>query len=203
MSLARRLTQLYVGLLLYGLAGALQVRAGLGLDPWNALHQGLARLTGIPIGIVLIGVGLVVLLAWIPLRQRPGLGTLSNVVLVGLAMDGALAVLPDGAALGVRVGELVAGIVLLAVATGLYIGADLGPGPRDGLMTGLARRTGRPVGVIRAAIELSVLAIGWLLGGTVGFGTVGYALAIGPLVQVSLRAFAPRAVSTDEPLAVG
>lgn len=189
-----RLIQLYIGLLLYGLGAALQVRAGLGLDPWDAFHQGLAGHVGLAIGTVLILVGALVLLAWIPLRQRPGLGTLSNVVLIGVSLNISLQLLPRVHGLGWRIGLLVLGILLGGVATGMYIGANYGPGPRDGLMTGLARRTGRSIRLVRTCIEVTVLAAGWLLGGTVGVGTVMYALAIGPLAQLFLPVFA-----TDRP----
>ncbi|MGW3650575.1 membrane protein YczE [Streptomyces sp. NPDC000878] len=188
--LGRRLVQLYAGLALYGASSALLVESGLGLEPWGVLHQGLAKLTGLTIGVVSIFVGAAVLLLWIPLRQRPGLGTVSNVFVVGLAMDGTLALVPDAHALTARVPLLVAGIVLNGVATGLYIAASLGPGPRDGLMTGLHRRTGRSIRLVRTAIELAVVATGFALGGTVGIGTVLYAVAIGPLAQLFLRVFA-------------
>ncbi|MFF4754235.1 membrane protein YczE [Streptomyces sp. NPDC002514] len=188
--LGRRLVQLYVGLALYGASSALLVAAGLGLEPWNVLHQGLARLTGLTIGVVSIAVGAAVLLLWIPLRQRPGLGTVSNVVAVGLAMDGTLALVPEPRTLAVRIPLMLAGIVLNGAATGLYIAARLGPGPRDGLMTGLHRRTGRSIGLMRTAIEVAVVVTGSALGGTVGVGTFLYALSIGPLAQVFLRVFA-------------
>ena len=185
----RRLSQLYIGLLLYGLAAALQVRSGLGLDPWDVFHQGLAKHVGLAIGTLVIIVGAAVLLLWIPLRQRPGLGTVSNVVLIGLALNWSLQLLPAHAALGWRITDLVVGVLLCGVATGMYIGARFGPGPRDGLMTGLARRTGGSIRLVRTAIEVSVLAAGWLLGGTVGIGTVLFALAIGPLAQIFLPLF--------------
>ncbi|MFI2712597.1 YitT family protein [Micromonospora sp. NPDC018662] len=188
---ARRLTQLYAGLVLYGLSMALMVRSGLGLDPWDVFHQGLARQTGLSFGTVTIAVGAVVLLLWIPLRQRPGLGTISNVVVIGLVVDGTLTVLPPGEGLPVRAALLVVGIVANGAATGLYLGAGLGPGPRDGLMTGLvARRPRLSLRLVRTAIEVTVLALGWLLGGTVGLGTVAYALAIGPLAQFFIPIFA-------------
>jgi len=190
--LLRRLVQLYIGLLIYGLAGALQVRSGLGLDPWDVFHQGIAKRTHLSFGTVVIIVGAAVLLLWIPLRQWPGLGTVSNAVLIGVAMNVALQLLPTPHALGVRVAELVGAIVLCGIATGMYIGASFGPGPRDGLMTGLARRSGRSIRLTRTLIELSVLSVGWLLGGTVGIGPVAYALAIGPLAQVFLRLFDTR-----------
>jgi uncharacterized membrane protein YczE len=179
--LALRLVNLYAGLVMFGASMALMIRAGLGLGPWDVLHQGLARRTGLPVGEVVIGVGAVVLLLWLPLRQRPGPGTVSNVIVVGLVVDASLALLPHPHALPVRVVLLVAGILANAVATGLYVGARLGPGPRDGLMTGLAAR-GYTIRLARTVIEVSVLALGWLLGGTVGVGTLLYALTIGPLV---------------------
>ncbi|HEV7193550.1 MAG TPA: hypothetical protein VGN35_10115 [Jatrophihabitantaceae bacterium] len=188
--LAIRLIQLYVGLWLYGLSGALQVRSTLGLDPWDVLHQGIARHAGIAIGTVLILVGAAVLLLWIPLRQWPGLGTISNVVLIGVSMNANLGWLPPAHALPWRVVDMLTGVLLCGMATGMYIGADFGPGPRDGLMTGLVRRSGRSVRMIRTGIELTVLVIGWLLGGTVGIGTVVFALAIGPLAQLFLPVFA-------------
>ncbi len=184
--LPRRLVQLYIGLILYGLAGALQVRSGLGLDPWDVFHQGLARHLGLAIGTVVVLVGAAVLLAWIPLRQRPGVGTVSNVVLVGVSMNASLMWLPHVHELGWRISDMLGGVLLCGLATGMYIGANLGPGPRDGLMTGLARRTGRSIRLTRTALEITVLAVGWLLGGTVGIGTVVFALGIGPLVQIFL-----------------
>ncbi|MCL7378993.1 YitT family protein [Streptomyces sp. 35G-GA-8] len=192
--LARRLLQLYAGLALYGASAALLVRGGLGLEPWGVLHQGLAELTGLTMGVVSIIVGAVVLLLWIPIRQRPGLGTVSNVFVVGIAMDAALALVPAGHGLAVRVPLLIAGIVLNGVATGLYIAARFGPGPRDGLMTGLHRLTGRSVRLVRTGIEVAVVVTGFVLGGSVGIGTVAYALAIGPLAQLFLRVFAIPAV---------
>lgn len=187
--LTRRLIQLYAGLALYGASSALLVVAGLGLEPWGVLHQGLAELTGISIGVVSIIIGAIVLLLWIPLRQRPGLGTVSNVFAVGLAMDGTLALAPEVHGLVAQAGVMVAGIVLNGVATGLYIAARFGPGPRDGLMTGLHRRTGRSIRFVRTAIEIAVVVTGFLLGGSLGAGTVLYALAIGPLAQFFLRFF--------------
>ncbi|MFC8534392.1 YitT family protein [Streptomyces sp. NPDC057249] len=188
--LTRRLVQLYAGLALYGASSALLVVAGLGLEPWGVLHQGLAERTGISIGVVSIIIGAIVLVLWVPLRQRPGLGTVSNVFAVGIAMDGTLALVPEAHGLVARAGVMVAGIVLNGVATGLYISARFGPGPRDGLMTGLHRRTGRSIRLVRTAIEIAVVVTGFLLGGSLGVGTVLYALAIGPLAQVFLRLFA-------------
>lgn len=183
--LPRRLSQLFTGLVLYGISDALLVLAGLGLDPWDVLHQGLARLTGIPIGTWSIFVGAAVLLMWIPLRQRPGAGTACNVVVIGSVIDAVLAVVPAPHALALRWLALICGVLLNGVATACYIGAGLGPGPRDGLMTGIARR-GHSLRVVRTGIELTVLAIGWLLGGTVGAGTVLYAVSIGPIVHLLL-----------------
>jgi uncharacterized membrane protein YczE len=187
--IGRRLVHLYAGLVLYGASDALLVRAGLGLDPWDVLHQGVARHTGLSIGTVSILTGALVLLLWWPLRQLPGLGTVSNVFLVGLSLDATLRLVPVPHSLTVRVPLLAAAIVLNAIATGLYISARFGPGPRDGLMTGLHRRTGRSIRLVRTAIEVAVLVTGFLLGGSVGAGTVAYALAIGPLAQVFLGVF--------------
>ena len=184
-----RLAQLYGGLVLYGVSSSLLVLAGLGLDPWDVFHQGLARHTPLAIGTWAIVVGAVVLVLWVPLRQRPGIGTLSNVVLVGGTMDVVLGHVHAPHAMAARVACLVCGVFLNGVATGAYIGAGLGPGPRDGLMTGLAAR-GHSIRVVRTGMELAVLATGWLLGGTVGVGTVLYALAIGPLAHVFVPLFA-------------
>lgn len=194
---ARRLTQLQLGLVLYGLSLAMMVRAGLGLDPWDVLHQGLAARTGLSFGTVVIVTGAVVLLAWIPLRQLPGIGTLSNVIVIGLAADLGLELLPAPEPLALRVPLLVAGVGLNGVACGAYIGAGLGPGPRDGLMTGLVRRTGRSLRAVRTGIELSVLLAGALLGGSVGVGTVLYALSIGPLIHRLLPCFEVREAAAD------
>ncbi|GAA4154209.1 hypothetical protein [Actinomadura keratinilytica] len=181
--MARRLVQLYAGLAFYGLGIALQVSSGLGNDPWDVFHQGLARRFGLSFGAWIVIIGALVMLAWIPLRQRPGIGTVSNALLVGVFADVFLYLLPDPHAAAARWAFLVAGIAVGGFATGCYIGAGLGPGPRDGLMTGLAAR-GHSVRVVRTSIELSVLAAGWLLGGTVGVGTLLYAVAIGPLAHV-------------------
>jgi uncharacterized membrane protein YczE len=191
--LPRRLVSLYLGLLLFGASMALMIASRLGLGPWDVLHQGLVVRTGVSYGWVVIALGAFVLLLWIPLRQRPGLGTLSNVIVIGLAVEAALAVLPQPGSLSLRVVFLVTGIVANGIATGLYIGAGLGPGPRDGLMTGLAKR-GHSIRLMRTLIELSVLAVGWLLGGTVGAGTVLYAVTIGPLVHY----FIPRLAVTGD-----
>src|SRR3954454_10484659 len=188
-SMTRRLLQLYAGLILYGVSLALQIRAGLGLDPWDVFHQGVSDKTGLSFGTIVIITGALVLLAWILLRQKPGIGTVSNVIVLGIVVDITLALLGDVHGLGYQLALLTAGVVLNAIAGAAYIGAGLGPGPRDGLMTGLMRRTGKSVGVIRTSIEVSVLSIAFVLGGTVGLGTVVYALSIGPLLQVLLPAF--------------
>jgi uncharacterized membrane protein YczE len=185
----RRLLQLYAGLTLYGVSMALQIRAGLGLDPWDVFHQGISDRTGLSFGTVVIITGAVVLLAWWPLRQRPGIGTISNIVVIGVVVDLALSVIGDAHGFGLQLSLLAAGVFLNGVAGAAYIGAGLGPGARDGLMTGLVARTGRKVGVIRTSIEVTVLAVGFLLGGTVGLGTVLYAVSIGPLLQLLLPAF--------------
>lgn len=183
---ARRLVQLYLGLLLYALSMALMVRSTLGNMPWDVLHQGLAERTGLSFGLVTALVSVLVLLAWIPLRERPGLGTVSNIVVIGVAIDGFLAVVPESSGLGTRLALAVAGVLLNGVATAAYVGVHLGPGPRDGLMTGLVRRTGRPVYAVRMAIEVAVVVVGWALGGTLGAVTVAYALLIGPLTGAFL-----------------
>ncbi|CAL9395347.1 membrane protein [Streptomyces griseomycini] len=198
--LVRRLFQLYAGLALYGASSALLVRSGLGLEPWNVLHQGLSERTGLSMGLVLTVVGAAVLLLWIPLRQRPGLGTVSNVLVIGVTMDATLAVVPDAHAVATRVALMAAGVVLNGAATGLYIAARFGPGPRDGLMTGLHRRTGVSIRVVRTAIEITVVVTGFVLGGTVGVGTLLYAVAIGPLAQLFLRVFAVPPASGGSPV---
>ena len=204
--MTRRLLQLYLGLALYALSMGLFIRADLGVMPWDVLHQGLERWLPISFGAVTIAVGAVVLLAWIPLRQRPGLGTVSNVLVIGVVVDLVLARLPEQHAIGVRVAFLAGGVLLNAVATAAYIGARFGPGPRDGLMTGIVARTGRPVRWVRTSIEVAVVAVGWLLGGAFGVGTVVYALAVGPLVHPLLPLLrtperAPGAPATAEPVA--
>nr|WP_030907049.1 membrane protein [Streptomyces sp. NRRL F-5126] len=188
--LPRRLVQLYAGLVLYGASSGLIIRGDLGLEPWNVLNQGVGDLVGLSIGTVSIVVGAGVLLLWIPLRQRPGLATVSNVFVVGLAIDAMTAVLHPVHGMAVRIALLVCGIVLNGAATGLYISARFGSGPRDGLMTGLHRVTGRSIRLVRTAIEVTVVAAGFALGGSLGVGTVAYALAIGPLAQIFLRIFA-------------
>lgn len=200
MSTTKRYGQLLFGLWLFGASVALLVRADLGLDPWDVLHQGISDQTGLSIGTVVVATSVLVLALWVPLRQRPGVGTVANVILVGVSLDATLTVLPTPTDLWWRVAFLLAGIVGNGVATGLYIGSGLGPGPRDGLMTGLAAR-GVSIRVARTGIEAVVLIAGWLLGGTVGVGTVAYALAIGPLAHVFIPLFAipnPKGESAHE-----
>ena len=190
-ALLLRSGRLVVGLLLYGAAIAVILRAQLGVGPWDVLAQGVARVTGVPFGLVTNGIGALLLLLWIPLRQRPGVGTLLNVLLVGTAAQAVLDLTAPPEGLLLRIGLLVGGMVLLAVATAVYVGAGLGAGPRDGLMLGLHRRLGWPVWVARGVVEGSALLAGWLLGGNVGIGTVVFALGIGPLCGVAIRLLAP------------
>jgi uncharacterized membrane protein YczE len=184
--LGRRLPQLYVGLVLYGVSLAMMVRADLGLAPWDVLHSGLAQLVPLTIGQVIVVMSFVVLLLWIPLREVPGLGTISNALVVGVALDAALALLDGPGALWARTALLAGGVLLNGLATALYIGSQFGRGPRDGLMTGLHRRTGRSLRLVRTGLEVTVVLLGLLLGGVAGLGTVVYALAIGPLTQALL-----------------
>jgi uncharacterized membrane protein YczE len=190
--LTRRLLQLYLGLTVYGISMAFMIQARLGSMPWDVFHQGVARHTRLSFGWIVVVVGAAALLFWIPLRQRPGIGTVSNVFVIGIVADRALALLPAPHAMALRVGFLLFGIVLNGLAGGLYIGAALGPGPRDGLMTGLVARTGRSIRLVRTVIEVLVVLSGWALGGTFGVGTVLYALTIGPLVQLCLQSLTVR-----------
>ena len=197
-----RFVQLIVGLVAYGTSQALMVRARLGLAPWDVFHQGLHRQTDLAIGTWTIIVGAAVLLLWIPLRLRPGLGTLCNVVLIGVSLNVILPLLPTPHAMVERWAFLLAGILLCGFATGAYIGADMGPGPRDGLMVGLAAR-GHSLRVVRTALELTVLVTGFFLGGTVGVGTVLFAVTIGPIAHLTIPALsrrrrppAPRTIGT-------
>lgn len=183
--LSRRLVHLVVGLVLFGVGIGLMLQSRLGVPPWDVLHQGLSRQFGSTVGIWSIIVSVLVLLLWLPLREPFGLGTLLNAVIIGLVLDLTAIVIPAATTTAVGWVMLVSGIVLIGVASGLYIGANLGPGPRDGLMTGIARR-GPSIRLTRAFIEITVLTIGWLLGGTFGIGTIVFALAIGPLVQFFL-----------------
>ena len=199
--MTRRLIQLFAGLVLYGLSIALIVRADLGLDPWDVLNQGvferLAGPAGISFGLVVNLIGMAVLLLWIPLRQKPGIGTVANVLVIGTVANLGLDWIPSDLGLPLQASLLIGGIVLNGVASGAYIGAGLGPGPRDGLMTGIVARTGWPVKWVRTSIELAVIAVGWLLGGSVGLGTVLYAVTIGPLVHVFLPMFTIRPKTTE------
>lgn len=181
--LALRLPQLYVGLVLYGVSLAMMARSDLGLAPWSVMESGLADHLGITLGQAVIGVSFVVLVLWIPLREMPGLATVSNALIVGLTADATLALLDEAGTLPVRIAFMVGGIGLCALATALYIGAQLGRGPRDGLMTGLHRRTGLSLRLVRTALEVTVVLVGLALGGALGVGTVLFALSIGPLVQ--------------------
>lgn len=185
----RRFIQLQIGLLLYGASLALMVRANLGLNPWSVFHQGLSELTGLSLGTIVNLVGALVLLIWIPLRQKPGIGTICNVLVIGTAADVTLAVIPSVTGLPLQVALLVGAILINGAATGAYIGAGLGPGPRDGLTTGGVRVTGWEVRWVRMTIEGMVLMLGWMLGGTIGVGTVAYALFNGPLMQIFLPMF--------------
>jgi uncharacterized membrane protein YczE len=193
---ARRLTQLYAGLTLYGVCMAMMVHARLGLDPWDVLHQGLAPHLRIRFGTVVIVVGVAVLALWIPLRQAPGFGTVSNAIVIGLVTDIAMPIIPDAHGLATQLPLLTAAVIGNGIATGCYIGAGLGPGPRDGLMTGIAAR-GHSIRLVRTGLELTVLLSGWLLGGSVGLGTVMFALSIGPLAHVTIPAFAIGSTRVD------
>ncbi|MFK4087113.1 YitT family protein [Kribbella sp. NPDC020789] len=194
--LPRRLVQLYAGLVLYGASMGLMVQGNLGLDPWDVLHSGIIKHVPLSFGTVVIVMSFVVLLAWIPLRQWPGLGTVSNAIVIGLATDLTLATVDRPDALWLRIVFMLAGVVVNALAGAMYIGAQFGPGPRDGLMTGLVRRTGLSIRLVRTTLEITVVAIGFLLGGAIGFGTVIYALSIGPLLHWMLPIFTVR-LKTD------
>lgn len=192
----RRVAQLLIGLAFYGFACAMMVTASLGVDPWTVFAQGLANVTGLSLGLLTILIGAAVLLLWIPLKQRPGIGTLLNIVVIGVVLDLGLMVLSAPPQLWQRILLFAGGLVLLAVATGLYIGSHFGAGPRDGLMTGLHSRFGVPIWIARTSVEVSVLVTGWLLGGDVGLGTLAFALLIGPLCGIALPLLAvPRSSS--------
>ena len=199
----RRIAQLLVGLFLYGIAIALMVRAGIGVSPWDVLTTGLVNQTGLPFGLLTNLIGVVVLLLWIPIRQKPGVGTVLNVLLIGPSAQVGLLVIPEIEALWLQILVFVGGLVLLAIATGLYIGARLGPGPRDGLMTGLVRRTGWKIWIVRTGIEVTVLTIGWILGGQVGVGTLAFALLIGPMVNITLPLLTVPMSTSTPPSSVG
>jgi len=188
-SVLRRLPWLLVGLTLFGIGIALMAQAGLGLGPWEVLHQGIGRQSGVALGTVSILVGIPVLALWWPLGERPGIGTVLNIAVIGMVTNLALLVVPQPSALTARLALTIAGVGLIGIASGLYLAADLGAGPRDGLMTGLHKRSGWPVAAVRTAIEVTVLVAGWRLGGTVGFGTLLFAFGIGPIVQWALGIF--------------
>ncbi|MEV8252961.1 hypothetical protein AB0O95_03230 [Rhodoglobus sp. NPDC076762] len=198
LTMTRRIAQLGFGLFFYGFAIALMIRAEIGVAPWDVLGQGVSLSTGIPFGFVTNIIGLIVLLLWIPIRQKPGIGTVFNVALVGPSAQVGLWILPEIEGLGLRILVFVAGLLLLGIATGLYLGARFGPGPRDGLMTGIHHRYGGKIWIVRSSIELVVLTIGAILGGNLGWGTLAFALLIGPLVHFTMpRLMVPAAVTTD------
>lgn len=184
---SRRFALLFGGLFLFGVGIAVMAQSRMGLGPWEAFHQGISRQTGLELGTVSILVGIPVLLAWIPLGQKPGIGTVLNILCIGVVTNAALTVLPLPESLSMRLLWMVAGILIIGAGSGMYLSAELGAGPRDGLMMGIYRRTGLSVGVVRTLLEVSVLVLGGLLGGTIGLGTVGFALGIGPVVQVVFR----------------
>ncbi len=184
-----RLPGLIVGLVIFGVGIALMARAGLGLGPWEVFHQGISRLTGLELGTVSILVGIPVLAAWWPLGERPGIGTVLNIVFIGTATNVAMSILPTAVDLPIQLAMMLGGVVTIAIGSGLYLASDLGPGPRDGLMTGLHVRFGWSIRRARTLIELLVLVAGFLMGGTIGLGTIVFALAIGPLVQITLGVF--------------
>jgi uncharacterized membrane protein YczE len=199
-----RLPGLLAGLVTFGIGIALMARSGLGLGPWEALHQGIGNHLGVPLGTISVALGIPILALWWPLGERPGIGTVINVLLIGTSTNAGLAVLPAATAVVAQLAELLAGILVIAIGTGLYLAADLGPGPRDGLMTGLHHRFGWSIRRARTTVELTVLVLGYLLGGTIGLGTVLFALGIGPLVQVSLAVFDREGrVSRSERAAIG
>lgn len=196
---ARRLAQLLLGLFLYGIGISLMVRASVGIAPWDVLTQGLSEQTGLSFGLLTNLIGLAVLLLWLPIRQKPGLGTVLNVLLIGPSAQSGLWLFPQFDGPWQQVPAFIAGLAVLALATGMYIGANFGPGPRDGLMTGLHRRTGWPIGMVRTGIEAGVLLAGWAMGGDAGWGTLVFALAIGPMCAITMRWFAatPRVLAGD------
>jgi uncharacterized membrane protein YczE len=184
-----RLPGLIIGLVLFGVGIALMAEAGMGLGPWEAFHQGIAKLTGLQLGTVSILLGIPILLAWYPLGERPGVGTVINIVLIGTATNVALGLLPTMSGQPLQLLAMLAGVVTIAIGSGLYLASDLGPGPRDGLMTGLHFRFSWSIRTSRTAVEVTVLVLGFLMGGSIGLGTVVFALGIGPLVQLMLRVF--------------
>jgi len=196
LTMTRRIIQLALGLFLYGIAISLIVRAAIGVAPWDVLSQGVVKQTGLSFGFVTVALSVVVLLLWIPIKQKPGIGTVLNALFVGPSAEVGLAILPVPDSLVMQVVFFAGGLALLAVATGLYIGARFGPGPRDGLMTGIHRKFGWKIWIVRTAIEVTVLSIGWFLGGNVGIGTLAFALLIGPMVNITMPFFlVPAAVT--------
>lgn len=182
-----RLIRLFMGLFMYGIAIALMIRGNLGAAPWDVFAQGVSRTTGISFGLCTVIISVIVLLFWIPIKQKPGFGTLANAALIGFFADIGLATIPQAEHVPTQIALFLAGLCLLAFATAFYIGAGLGPGPRDGLMTGLVRVTGRPVWMIRTSIEIVVVVVGFFLGGVVGVGTAAFALGIGPMTQLAFK----------------
>ena len=199
-NMTRRIGQLAVGLYLYGLGIALMVRAGIGVAPWDVLTLGIEKQTGLEFGVITVITSVFVLLLWIPIRQKPGIGTLMNVLFVGPAAQVSLGFIPVIEGLLFQVLVFIAGLLILAVATGLYIGARFGPGPRDGLMTGIHNRWGVKIWIARTSIEVVVLSIGWVLGGNVGIGTLAFALLIGPLVNITIPRLRVPVVAKPEPI---
>lgn len=200
--LPRRIVQLFIGLFLYGIGIAFMVRGEIGAAPWDVLSQGIARHVPLTFGVITILVSVAVLVLWLPLRQRYGIGTLLNALLVGPAADVGLYLIPTGQPLWLRIGFFVIGLVVLSAATGLYIGAHFGPGPRDGLMTGLHTRTGWPIWMVRTGLEIIVVIVGWTLGGNVGIGTLAFALLVGPLCQFFMRVFSVPLIERQQKNAV-
>ena len=200
LNMTRRLAQLLVGLFLYGMGIALMVRAGVGVAPWDVLTLGIEKQTGLGFGLITFIVSLFVMLLWIPIRQKPGIGTVMNVLLVGPFAQVGLWIIPPIDGLLWKILVFASGLLILAIATGLYIGARFGPGPRDGLMTGIHARWGWRIWIVRTSIEVVVLSIGWVLGGDVGFGTLAFALLIGPLVNITIpRLRVPLATAPKDP----
>ena len=198
--MTRRIAQLVLGVIFYGIAISLIVRAAIGVAPWDVLTQGIGKQTGLSFGVITVITSVIVLLLWIPIRQKPGIGTVLNTLLVGPSAEVGLALIPEQSELWVRILLFIAGLVLLAIATGLYIGARFGPGPRDGLMTGIHHRWGVRIWIVRTSIEVVVLSIGWILGGNVGLGTVAFALLIGPMVNITMPFFLVPAAVSEKPL---
>ena len=198
--MTRRIAQLVLGVIFYGIAISLIVRAAIGVAPWDVLTQGIGKQTGLSFGVITVITSVIVLLLWIPIRQKPGIGTVLNTLLVGPSAEVGLALIPEQSELWVRILLFIAGLVLLAIATGLYIGARFGPGPRDGLMTGIHHRWGVKIWIVRTSIEVVVLSIGWILGGNVGLGTVAFALLIGPMVNITMPFFLVPAAVSEKPL---